>query len=206
MRSFVEVLGGTPAWFVNARCRGTNPELFFPDKRSGWAVTETVAQARRTCAECPVRIDCAAEGMSEVYGIWGGLSGRQRSQVRAELRPVQSISMLRKATPAAECGSLEGLDGHQIRGEAMCRPCAAVARGAKRAAAAADRRRLAVAVGALRPPTPGRWCGSARGAQIHKRAGEAPCGPCDEARLEARRAKRARAKARVSSPKGQEAC
>ena len=67
------------AWRTRAACRGLDPELFHP------ARGESTTEARAVCCSCPVRVECARwatfEGV-EHHGIWGGLSERQRRQLR----------------------------------------------------------------------------------------------------------------------------
>ena len=65
-------------WWERARCRGYDPELFFPppggDRADG---------ALAVCNRCPVKEPCLREALTsgpgyEVYGIWGGLNQQQR--------------------------------------------------------------------------------------------------------------------------------
>ena len=64
----IAALMARPAWQARARCRGYGPEAFFDDPE----------RAAATCAGCPVRSECAKAGMSERFGVWGGLSERER--------------------------------------------------------------------------------------------------------------------------------
>lgn len=80
-----------PAWMDDAACRDEPTALFFP-KRG-----ESTDRAKAICARCPVREECldysletpTADGTS-VVGIWGGLSDRQRRQVRSGRLPAAS--------------------------------------------------------------------------------------------------------------------
>jgi WhiB family redox-sensing transcriptional regulator len=67
-----------PAWMALAACDSVNPDLFFPIRG------ESVSLAKAICAECGVREDCLEYAMArgEKFGIWGGLSGRQRRRIR----------------------------------------------------------------------------------------------------------------------------
>lgn len=49
-------------------CRVNDPELWFADKPA------ELEQAKRLCAECPVRRACLAGALSrsEPWGVWGG--------------------------------------------------------------------------------------------------------------------------------------
>jgi len=70
---------GRPEWMADAACRG-HPELtWFPGRR----VDERPAV--QICGGCPVRQECLdyAVGHGELLrGVWGGLSPRERRQLR----------------------------------------------------------------------------------------------------------------------------
>ena len=61
-------------WQEQARCREHDPELFFPEKGG------SSREAKRICSECPVRIECLNYALrrDERYGVWGGMSERER--------------------------------------------------------------------------------------------------------------------------------
>jgi WhiB family redox-sensing transcriptional regulator len=67
-----------PAWTVGALCAQTDPEAFFPEKGG------TTRFAKRICAGCPVRVQCLDYAMEtrERFGVWGGLSERERRALR----------------------------------------------------------------------------------------------------------------------------
>lgn len=67
-------LPAPPAWYADALCPETDPEAFFPDKGG------STKPAKRTCASCPVRELCLQYAIenNERFGVWGGLSERQR--------------------------------------------------------------------------------------------------------------------------------
>jgi WhiB family redox-sensing transcriptional regulator len=80
---------GRPAWQDHAACRGLGAELFFPERGSGAAAT--VAKAKSTCAACPVRAACLDYGLALPhdqgrFGIWGGLTEKDRRQLRRSRR------------------------------------------------------------------------------------------------------------------------
>lgn len=68
------------AWQDLANCRGADPDLFFPERG---ASTRT---AKGICRECSVRLECLEFAIvsSEKFGIWGGLSERERRKIRRE--------------------------------------------------------------------------------------------------------------------------
>jgi WhiB family redox-sensing transcriptional regulator len=71
-------------WREWAACRrpGVNPEWFFPEKGG------SARPAKRICRQCPVRADCLdyAIGTGQQFGIWGGLSERERRRLRERAR------------------------------------------------------------------------------------------------------------------------
>jgi len=81
LTQLVELLAtGDLAWQDLANCRGANPDLFFPERG---ASTRT---AKGICRECSVRAECLEFAIvsSEKFGIWGGLSERERRKIRRE--------------------------------------------------------------------------------------------------------------------------
>ncbi|MER0477389.1 WhiB family transcriptional regulator [Streptomyces sp. Edi2] len=75
-----------PYWEQNAACRGTDPELFYPEGPLSNALIEQAERARSVCSPCPVRKQCLDAALlaerrlaaSERSGIRGGLDGRER--------------------------------------------------------------------------------------------------------------------------------
>ncbi len=68
------------SWQDMANCRGGDADLFFPERG---ASTRT---AKAICRECIVREECLEFAIvnSEKFGIWGGLSERERRKIRRE--------------------------------------------------------------------------------------------------------------------------
>jgi WhiB family transcriptional regulator, redox-sensing transcriptional regulator len=66
------------AWMLEAKCLDADPEAFFPEKGG------STREAKRICAACPVREECLEYSLTneERFGIWGGLSERERRRVR----------------------------------------------------------------------------------------------------------------------------
>jgi WhiB family transcriptional regulator, redox-sensing transcriptional regulator len=75
-------------WQTHAECRGADPDLFFPTQG------EATAPAKAVCAACPVRIDCLEYAMSNriTFGIWGGMSERERQRLRRQRRLLRVVS------------------------------------------------------------------------------------------------------------------
>ena len=67
-----------PTWQRSANCLGVDPDLFFPE-RGG-----STREAKEVCRGCVVRKDCLQYALdnSEKFGIWGGLSERERRRLR----------------------------------------------------------------------------------------------------------------------------
>jgi WhiB family redox-sensing transcriptional regulator len=65
-------------WKDRANCMGVDPDLFFPER--GMSTRE----AKAVCRGCVVREDCLEYALAngEKFGIWGGLSERERRRIR----------------------------------------------------------------------------------------------------------------------------
>jgi WhiB family transcriptional regulator, redox-sensing transcriptional regulator len=68
-------------WMLEARCLDADPEAFFPEKGG------STREAKRICAACPVREECLDYALThdERFGIWGGLSERERRRAKRVL-------------------------------------------------------------------------------------------------------------------------
>ncbi|MDO5633868.1 MAG: WhiB family transcriptional regulator [Micrococcus sp.] len=69
---------GELVWQVDALCAQTDPEAFFPEKGG------STRDAKKICSACTVRSECLDYAMAndERFGIWGGLSERERRRLR----------------------------------------------------------------------------------------------------------------------------
>ena len=67
-----------PGWQERALCAQTDPEAFFPEKGG------STREAKRVCGRCEVKAECLeyALGHDERFGIWGGLSERERRRLK----------------------------------------------------------------------------------------------------------------------------
>ena len=77
-------------WFEQAACRQEDLRLFFePENESQAQRAERVRAAKAVCRWCPVRGECLAFALAEQerYGVWGGLTARERSTLRQRCRP-----------------------------------------------------------------------------------------------------------------------
>ena len=66
------------SWQERALCAQTDPEAFFPEKGG------STREAKLICAGCEVRAECLeyALAFDERFGIWGGLSERERRRLK----------------------------------------------------------------------------------------------------------------------------
>lgn len=72
-------------WRDLALCAEIDPELFFPEKG------ESSGPAKRVCAGCEVRAECLQYALDhgERFGVWGGLSERERRELGRRPNPVR---------------------------------------------------------------------------------------------------------------------
>nr|WP_029152956.1 WhiB family transcriptional regulator [Microbacterium gubbeenense] len=71
---------GALSWQTEALCAQTDPEAFFPEKGG------STRDAKRVCETCDVRAQCLEYALAndERFGIWGGLSERERRRLKRE--------------------------------------------------------------------------------------------------------------------------
>lgn len=73
------VVGGEDlSWQAYANCLGVDPDLFFPERGA------STREAKAVCRRCVVRTECLEYALNnaEKFGIWGGLSERERRRIR----------------------------------------------------------------------------------------------------------------------------
>jgi len=65
-------------WQERALCAQTDPEAFFPEKGG------STREAKKVCIGCDVRAECLEYALEhdERFGIWGGLSERERRKLK----------------------------------------------------------------------------------------------------------------------------
>jgi WhiB family redox-sensing transcriptional regulator len=70
--------GDAQSWQEQALCAETDPEAFFPEKGG------STREAKKICTGCEVRAQCLEYALAndERFGIWGGLSERERRRLR----------------------------------------------------------------------------------------------------------------------------
>ena len=66
------------SWQDKALCAQTDPEAFFPEKGG------STREAKRICVSCEVKQVCLEYALmqDERFGIWGGLSERERRRLK----------------------------------------------------------------------------------------------------------------------------
>jgi WhiB family redox-sensing transcriptional regulator len=68
------------AWQDEANCLGVDPDLFFPERGA------STREAKEVCRGCVVRDACLEFALAngEKFGIWGGMSERERRRIRRQ--------------------------------------------------------------------------------------------------------------------------
>ena len=71
-----------PAWQAQALCAQTGADFFFPEPGS------SVREAKRICGMCEMRSACLEYALDndERFGVWGGLSEKERLELRRASR------------------------------------------------------------------------------------------------------------------------
>lgn len=113
-------LPATPgAWADQAACKGWGQDDFADDLPE-----RPTQEARSRCAGCPVREDCLAFALAqrEVWGLWGGLTTRERRRLvdgdRGDVdaaRPYIGVHGPRKTPPPARVRQAVRLRHEQAR-------------------------------------------------------------------------------------------
>ena len=69
---------GEGDWAERALCAQSDPEAFFPEKGG------STREAKKVCLGCDVRSECLEYALAndERFGIWGGLSERERRRLK----------------------------------------------------------------------------------------------------------------------------
>jgi len=72
-----------PAWQAQALCAQTGADFFFPEPGS------SVREAKRICGMCEMRPACLEYALAndERFGVWGGLSEKERLAIRRVQNP-----------------------------------------------------------------------------------------------------------------------
>ena len=86
---------GTPAWMLDAACRGMDPDIFHPAR----GATLILRRALAVCAVCRVSQECLTYALDHNIdvGVWGGTTGESR---RTELRRLRRIALRARSVVA----------------------------------------------------------------------------------------------------------
>jgi len=108
----------TGEWAARGACIGLDPALFFPERGM------PVDNARAVCRGCEVRQECLdyAIDNSERFGIWGGLSEKERRRMRS----IRHRTNGQRSDPLPlprEHGTVRGYRQHLKYRDEACQPC-----------------------------------------------------------------------------------
>ena len=80
MQEITESINLERGWQDQANCLGVDPDLFFPERGA------STREAKEVCKGCIVRGECLEYALmnGEKFGIWGGLSERERRRLRRQ--------------------------------------------------------------------------------------------------------------------------
>ena len=89
----MEEVGEAESWQMFANCLGVAPDLFFPERGA------STKEAKAVCQGCVVREDCLEYALAngEKFGIWGGLSERERRRIRRQRALARAAQQTRTA-------------------------------------------------------------------------------------------------------------
>ena len=78
VNDLLKMLTEDRSWQSRANCMGVDPDLFFPERGA------STKEAKEVCRGCVVKDECLEFALrnSEKFGIWGGMSERERRRVR----------------------------------------------------------------------------------------------------------------------------
>jgi WhiB family redox-sensing transcriptional regulator len=85
----------------DAPCSTTDPEVFYPEKGG------TTLPAKKVCAGCDVRRECLLFALQhdERFGVWGGMSERERRRLRIVPKALPPVRYTNSAKDVCdECG------------------------------------------------------------------------------------------------------
>ena len=79
-------------WHADAACRGIGWWPFYLDRDEGG----DFSTATRLCDVCLVNVECATAGWRDPYGLWGGLTARERRSARqVQQTPARAVGAAR---------------------------------------------------------------------------------------------------------------
>lgn len=100
------------SWRFDGACGGSSVEVFFP--KAGSRPTEALS----ICADCSVRVECAEYALehNQHWGVWGGLTERQRFAVKKARRlgQVHPLDPQRSAVTLTFLSHDDPSEGHGV--------------------------------------------------------------------------------------------
>jgi WhiB family redox-sensing transcriptional regulator len=80
-----------PTWQDKGLCAQTDPEAFFPEKGG------STREAKKICGRCEVKDECLDYALEhdERFGIWGGLSERERRALKRTRPTAETVTNCR---------------------------------------------------------------------------------------------------------------
>jgi len=71
-------------------CATEDPEVFFPES---YDIPSKVNVAKNICRQCPLLVACAAYAIpqSDLDGVWGATTPRERSNLRSKRRRLTHV-------------------------------------------------------------------------------------------------------------------
>lgn len=73
-----------PWQYEEPKCAEIGGEFWFPEKAEDSSENRL---AKRICGMCIHKTECAEWGIAnEIFGVWGGLSARERQKIRTSRR------------------------------------------------------------------------------------------------------------------------
>lgn len=101
-----------PNWTHGALCAQVDMDVFYPEKG------ESTKSAKQICAGCDVREQCLEYALEHIerFGVWGGLSERER-------RTLLNGRTKRGEKRRPPCGTANAYTYHRRYGEEACQAC-----------------------------------------------------------------------------------
>lgn len=116
-------------WPERAACKDADPDLFYPDRGD----MNAIKQAKRICRRCPVQAECLADALArpagDDYGICGGLSQRERLELRRRQLLAEVVRErfgpppAKPPRPRKPCGTTAAYRRHKAHGEPVDDAC-----------------------------------------------------------------------------------
>lgn len=74
-------------WRNEANCKGVDLSVFFVENEDGTISRKNINNAKKICEKCKVEKECLMYAISEdiTFGIWGGLTPRDRKSMKKNL-------------------------------------------------------------------------------------------------------------------------